>query len=840
MPDSFSRAKEIYKKQLKGEDVGAFELEFFAQDGQVIVLDIRERPVWEQNRVVEIHGIARDVTEKKWAEEALRQSEEKYRLVVENAQEAITVTQNGMIRYANPRALEIGGYDMNELASLPYKELVHPEDRVDVIMQDSNRSLDGTHSYDFRMLTRDGRVRWIELNAITIEWEGETASLDLFNDITERKEAEKRLAESEARYRELVENISEVLFNITIDGTATYISPAIERILGIAPKEFAGDGYHRFIHPDDLPLLQKKINKTRLGKQEPFEFRMLTIDGDIRHIRTSARLKTENGIPKSLIGVATDITAEKEALEKLERSRTQLDSQYRSIPIPTYTWRRTGDDFTLIDCNDAAIEITRGGVTDFIGSRLSKMYEHDPETIKDVQRCFTEKKLVTREMNYHFKTTNVVRHLIVYFAYVPQDLVLVHTMDITDRKKAEKWLADSEARYRAIVEDQTELVCRFMKDGTLTFVNPALCRYYNVHKDDLLGKKLPLFSHSKDREKLREYFDSFTQDEPIRSIEHRIVLQDGTVRWQYWSDRALFDESGTLIEFQSTGRDITVRIHAEQELIRAKDELDDKVKERTINLNEAKERLERELAERLVAEKNLKESREEAQMLSKKLLTVQEDERKRIAQELHDSIGQSLSTIKFQVENACEELSRSNPGGDTSSLKPLVPAIQRTIREIREIVKNLRPSLLDDLGILATISWFVRNFMYNRPGIQVDSHLYIHEHEIPEHLKIIIYRILQESFNNIAKHGHADQITLLLRKNNGNIEMSVEDNGRGFDETRVGNLEKFGLAFGITSMRERVIFSGGAFKMSSEEGQGTIIQASWPHQETLLTRQDLS
>ena len=130
--------------------------------------------------------------------------------------------------------------------------------------------------------------------------------------------------------------------------------------------------------------------------------------------------------------------------------------------------------------------------------------------------------------------------------------------------------------------------------------------------------------------------------------------------------------------------------------------------------------------------------------------------------------------------------------------------------------------------------------MYNRPGIQVDSHLYIHEHEIPEHLKIIIYRILQESFNNIAKHGHADQITLLLRKNNGNIEMSVEDNGRGFDETRVGNLEKFGLAFGITSMRERVIFSGGAFKMSSEEGQGTIIQASWPHQETLLTRQDLS
>ena len=107
-------------------------------------------------------------------------------------------------------------------------------------------------------------------------------------------------------------------------------------------------------------------------------------------------------------------------------------------------------------------------MNDFIGIRLSEMYEHDPQTRADMHRCFTEKKLITQEMNYRFKTTNIVRHLIVYYSYVPQNLVLVHTMDITDRKKAEKRLADSEARYRGIVEDQTELVCRFKKDGTLT------------------------------------------------------------------------------------------------------------------------------------------------------------------------------------------------------------------------------------------------------------------------------------------------------------------------------------------------------------------------------------
>ena len=207
----------------------------------------------DENRVVEIHGIARDITEKKRSDEALRKSEEQYRLLVENAQEAITVTQNGMIKYANPRAMEIAGYDMNELLSLPYMELVYPEDREKLMSQDAHRPPDSIHNYNFRMVSKDGQIRWIELNAITIDWEGEAASLDLFNDITERREAQTRLAESEARYREMVENINEVLFNISVDGSLTYISPAIERIVGVKKKEFVGNGYHRFIHPEDLP-----------------------------------------------------------------------------------------------------------------------------------------------------------------------------------------------------------------------------------------------------------------------------------------------------------------------------------------------------------------------------------------------------------------------------------------------------------------------------------------------------------------------------------------------------------------------------------------------------------
>jgi len=127
-------------------------------------------------------------------------------------------------------------------------------------------------------------------------------------------------------------------------------------------------------------------------------------------------------------------------------------------------------------------------------------------------------------------------------------------------------LRESEKRYHAIIEDQTELICRFLPDGTLTFVNRAYCRYFDKKPDELIGRSFMPLIPQEDREKVEQRFTSLSPENPVVTYEHRVILPDGEIRWQQWTDRAIFDEQGRLIEFQSVGRDITDRVRAEQEI----------------------------------------------------------------------------------------------------------------------------------------------------------------------------------------------------------------------------------------------------------------------------------
>ncbi len=136
--------------------------------------------------------------------------------------------------------------------------------------------------------------------------------------------------------------------------------------------------------------------------------------------------------------------------------------------------------------------------------------------------------------------------------------------DVTERKQVEKALNESENRYRNVVEDQTEFISRFLPDGTHIFVNEAYCRYFGLKRDEILGHKFRPKIPVGDQERVKQFFASLTPDHPVDNIEHRIIMADGQVRWQQWSDRAIFDDSGSLIEYQSVGRDITDRKQAEE------------------------------------------------------------------------------------------------------------------------------------------------------------------------------------------------------------------------------------------------------------------------------------
>jgi PAS domain S-box-containing protein len=269
------------------------------------------------------------------------------------------------------------------------------------------------------------------------------------------------------------------------------------------------------------------------------------------------------------------------------------------------------------------------------------------------------------------------------------------------------------------------------------------------------------------------------------------------------------------------------RVGAEEELRKSHLELERRVAERTTELGAAVRELQRQIEEREVVETALRHSERQLRVLSSRLLSAEETERKRIAGELHDGIGQALSAIKFGVENALEQM-KPGAGAGRQTLQTLIPFTRKTIDEVRRIVQDLRPSILDDLGVLATITWFCREFQALHVHIAIDTEISVTEADIPARLKTVIYRILQEALNNAAKHSRAERIHLAVRADGGRLEFSVRDNGIGFAVEGIPALKTHETGFGLASMRERAELSGGRFQLVSRPGQGTLIRLVWP------------
>ena len=226
----------------------------------------------------------------------------------------------------------------------------------------------------------------------------------------------------------------------------------------------------------------------------------------------------------------------------------------------------------------------------------------------------------------------------------------------------------------------------------------------------------------------------------------------------------------------------------------------------------------------------VRESEIQLRSLSSQLLSAQENERKSVAQELHDSIGQTLAAIKFGTEKALGQLPKRASKKIRQPLEATIAMVQNGIEEVRRIQMALRPPTLDDLGILATISWLCREFQTIYSGIRIEQHIDLQEDDVPEPLKTVIYRVMQEALNNIVKHSKADLVRLSLRKANGTTKLTIEDNGLGFDLEDVLSAESSKRGLGLSSMKERVELSGGSFAIESATGAGTIIRASWPPQ----------
>jgi signal transduction histidine kinase len=232
------------------------------------------------------------------------------------------------------------------------------------------------------------------------------------------------------------------------------------------------------------------------------------------------------------------------------------------------------------------------------------------------------------------------------------------------------------------------------------------------------------------------------------------------------------------------------------------------------------------ITRRKKTETALRESQQYLQTLSARLVDAQEAERTRIARELHDSIGASLSALKFRVEHWFDRQFRDDWAGCPSPDR-IVESIQQLIEEVRRISQNLHPSILDDLGLATAIRSFCRQTQQTHPGLTIDADISPDLDAMPERLELVVYRVVQECVTNAARHGEANRVFIRMAEEGGSLLLDIEDDGIGFDvKAAVEGAAESGM--GLHNIRERTEIFGGRFFIESTVGAGTGVRCRWP------------
>ena len=270
--------------------------------------------------------------------------------------------------------------------------------------------------------------------------------------------------------------------------------------------------------------------------------------------------------------------------------------------------------------------------------------------------------------------------------------------------------------------------------------------------------------------------------------------------------------------------------NAMEELGKARDELDRRVRQRTAELENSNHDLVVALERQRETEEALRSSVTDLKRLSSRLLDVQEDEKKLIASELHESVSQTLSALKFRLEHILSHGQVGNAEIAADIQHNVLPTIQGAIENVRNLYMDLRPTLLDDLGLTATLDWLDVEFRKKYPRIHVASDIGVDENDIPEHLKVVIFRVVQESLNIIARNGRTQEARYSLSRNNETLDLDLVLQGDGIDfdlaETLSGDTLHKGTT--LSSMKARVEQTMGNFQIETDNGAGVMIRASWP------------
>lgn len=344
--------------------------------------------------------------------------------------------------------------------------------------------------------------------------------------------------------------------------------------------------------------------------------------------------------------------------------------------------------------------------------------------------------------------------------------------DITEHKLREE-------RYRTVLEDQTELISRYRPDGVIVYANEVYCRFFGRTEKELIGRCWHPVAHPDDVALIEAQLLALSPEHPVVLIENRVVASDGSTHWMQFVNRAFFDTEGRLVDTQSVGRDIT---------------------------------------DRKILEAELSEYRARLQALLENTEQTRENQRKEIAREIHDQLGAIHLSIGYRLESLMHNF-KDKPALH-SELLPIKSLVAQAHAATKAICSQLRPPSLDDLGLVPTCRWYLKDWSA-RTGIKARSRLSRLPEDLPEQLSTDLFRVFQELLSNVAKHSGASSVDVSLSGGRQGVRLRVADNGGGMRPAATPS------GYGLLGVKERIAWHGGGVSIKSGAA-GTVLTISAP------------
>jgi PAS domain S-box-containing protein len=605
----------------------------------------------------------------------------------------------------------------------------------------------------------------------------------------ERAQATEALRQSEERFREMAENIREVLW--MVDPTRTkvlYVSPSYQSVWGRSAEAIfdRGLGWLNAIHPEDRGRVREALGGDLPQQQFEIEFRVMWPDGSVHWIRDrSFPIRNQTGQTERIVGISEDITERRLAgealLESEERYRQLFNEMNVGCALLEVICNAQGTpcDAVFVDVNPAFERITGYAKESVAEERVSQVFPQ-------IQSRWFERlgQVALTGESVHFEGYSKVFEKyfdVTAFRPRPAHFAIVFA-DITERKQAEQRLEEAERKYHSIFENAMEGIFQVREDGSMLTANPAMARILGYSTTQRFMEEVRNLEQRLYIEPGHPsgFIPLLRQQGAISEFEAQMRRKDETLIWVMGSAYAVCDDDGKVLYYEGTLRDVTEHKKAEEVLRR----------------------------------------------LSSQLLHAQDDERRRIARELHDSTGQYLSALSMNLswmnQSSCELAPKVR-----SVVRESIDLVKRALSEIRNFSYLLHPPVLDEYGLCAALRWYVHGFS-QRSGIKVDLDAPVDLPRLPRQVETALFRVVQECLTNVHRHSGSTWARISLRQTSGALLLEISDEGHGI-LPGTGGLKGGGdkIGVGIAGIRERMRELGGRLEIKSDS-HGTMVRASLP------------